>query len=92
MPLDRNDLLEIKKIVDTVVVTAVNASEERMTKKIDGLDKKINVLDKKIDSVKDEIIDTLTSEIDDLAEINQAVFNRIDNIETRVERLEARLV
>ncbi|MDO8660203.1 MAG: hypothetical protein Q7K54_06465 [Candidatus Parcubacteria bacterium] len=81
MPLDKNDLKQIKDIVQ--------GSEERLNKKIDMVDEKIDsvkkevdsvnrkvdTLDEKVDSVKNEIIATISREVTDLAEINHEVIN-----------------
>ncbi|MDO8513649.1 MAG: hypothetical protein Q7S37_04050 [bacterium] len=67
--LDKNDLKEIKKIVD--------ASEQK--------------LDKKIDLVKNEIITTISREVNDLADINRAVINKIEELDYRLRIVERKL-
>lgn len=83
MSLDKNDLKEIAKIVD--------ASEQRLDKKIGSIDQKVNLLDKKVDSVKNEIITVISREVSDLADINRAVINKMEELDYRLRIVERKL-
>ena len=90
MLLEKNDLKEIKKIVD--------ASEQRLNKKIDSVDqkvdsvdKKVDSVDKKVDSVKNEIITVISREVNDLADINRAVINKMEELDYRLRIVERKL-
>lgn len=79
MALDKNDLKEIKKIVQQ--------TEARLGKQITGVDQKV-------DRSRMEVIATLSREITDLAEINRAVIERVDKIselEKRIIRIEHKI-
>lgn len=102
MPLDKNDLKSIEKIVrgsEDRLNNRISGVEIRLDKKIDGLeerlDKKINGveerLDKKIDGVEERIITTISREISDLADINRAVITRTDQLDYRLRIVERKL-
>lgn len=105
MPLDKNDLNQIKRIVEISAENTekkirkdIYAVDDKLTSKIEALDNKftskIGALDTKIDSVKHEIISVISREVTDLAEINIEVIKRVDRIgelENRIVRLETKL-
>lgn len=84
MALEKNDFKQIKAIVEETVVK----SENRINKKIDGVEKNLNT---KINEVEDRITSIINREVGDLAEINRAVIDKVskfDDLEKRITRVE----
>ena len=102
MLLEKNDLKEIKKIVDASAETTkkelraeIKASAETTKKEIRqeiGGAKKIifdveEKLSSKIEASKNEVVATISREVTDLAEINCEVIKRVDVIGEMDKRL-----
>ena len=87
MALEKKDFEQIEKIV--------NKTESRLEKKIGAtethLEKKITStetgLEEKIEDSENRIISVLSREITDLAEINRAVIERVDQIAELEKRI-----
>lgn len=88
MLLEKNDLKEIKKIVDTSAETTKKELRIDMKKVVDDSEQRLN---KKIDSVKNEITCVIRREVNDLADINRAVINRTEELDYRLRIVERKL-
>lgn len=95
MALDKQDLKEIKKIVDGSIEKAIEKSEFKMSDKIEFLIEKseLRLEDKILESEK-RINANIGREISDLTGVNQEIIekvNKIDNHEKRIIHIETKL-
>lgn len=81
MSLTKDDLKNIREIVGE----EVGKSEGRMKKYVDGS------IGSAVEKSEKKIIAVISREINDLAEINQAVIDKIDNHDIRITRVEHKL-
>ncbi|MEI8061343.1 MAG: hypothetical protein WCG99_03570 [Candidatus Berkelbacteria bacterium] len=84
MPLTKEDLNEIKKIVSSTE----KRLETTIDRKIDGLREELS---DKIEHSKQQVLTVLGEEISDLADINSAVITRTDEIDHRLRIVERKL-
>ncbi len=108
MALEKQDLIEIKKIIVEVVGESIEKSETKMSDKIEFAIEKselrmetkiedskkeiIKTVDAKIEKSKKEIIEVLHEEVSDLSEINQKQLGTLADHEHRIIKIEKRLV
>jgi Mg2+ and Co2+ transporter CorA len=104
MALEKQDLIEIKKIVNDVVSVAIEKSETKMSDKIEFAIEKSEMRMKKeivgaVIESEEKIVEKLSDKIDrevaDLSEINHQILSKIDKIddhEKRIIKIEKRLV
>lgn len=86
--LDKKDLIEIKKIVDS----SIDKSETKMSDKMEFLIEKSELkLVRKIEESENNIINKMNREISDLADINRAAISRTDQIDYRLSIVERKL-
>ena len=91
MALEKNDLKQIR----TIVEETVEKSENRLNQKIDGvkteLNKKIDGVEKRVmgavESSEKRVMAVISREVGDLAEINHAVIDKVDRIDILEKRL-----
>lgn len=88
MALTKQDLKEIKTIVNQSVEQSADDVTRNLSDKIDNTKKQIlNVLGDEIKSVREDV----SREISDLADINRAVITRTDQIDHRLRIVERKL-
>jgi len=98
MALEKKDFEQIEKIVNKTesrLEKKIGATETHLEKKITstetGLEEKIGSikthLEEKIEDSENRIISVLSREITDLAEINRAVIERVDQIAELEKRI-----
>ena len=100
MALDKQDLKEIKKIVDGSIEKAIEKYETKMSDKIEFLINKSEMrlgnkiekteqeLTKKIKESEDRTISKINEEVSDLSDINRAAISRTDQIDYRLRIVE----
>ena len=96
MALTKDDLKEIKKIVDGSIDKAIEKSEVKMSDKIEFLIEKSELrLESKIETTvnkaKDEILEILGTEISDMANNFHEEVKTLDNHEHRIIHIERKL-
>lgn len=96
MALDKQDLKEIKKIVDGSIEKAIEKSEVKMSDKIEFLIEKSELrMEDKMEVVvgkaKEEILEKMGNEISSLSDINRAVITRNDEFDYRLRIVERKL-
>ena len=107
MALNKQDLIEIKKIVDVSIGNAIEKSETKMSARIEkselkmsdkiefivekSKDEIIAVIDKKIKDSEENIVTRINREVADLADINRAVIERGDESDCRLRIVERKL-
>lgn len=96
MALDKQDLKEIKKIVNESVNSAIEKSETKMSDKVEFAIEKSELRMKKeiigaVNKTKEEILEKMGKEISDLSDINRAVIIRGDEFDCRLRIVERKL-
>lgn len=83
MSLTDKDLDKIKEIVKDTVEFAIEKSEIRMESKLASK--------KDLQETEDRIVTRINREVSDIAEMNRAFLAKLDNHETRIEKLETKI-
>jgi len=81
MALDKKDLEAIRYIVKDTVEFAIEKSEIKMGSRIDKLDKRLTLFEERITN-------KIETEVSDLAAMNREFLAKIDDHETRIQKLE----
>ena len=81
MALDKKDLEAIRYIVKDTVEFAIEKSEIKIGSRIDKLDERITLFEERITN-------KIETEVSDLAAMNREFLAKIDDHETRIQKLE----
>jgi len=94
MPLTKNDLSQIKEIVQETVQESETRVKTKLREEIQESENRVtSELREEIQESQNRVISILSREITDLSTINHAVINRLDKIdelEKRIIRLETK--